>query len=51
MTSAEKITRHNRKSLGTAIDERGYPTLSERREFAREVTAWVARAGAPRSSR
>jgi hypothetical protein len=48
MRSVEKITRHNRKALGPTIDERGYPTLPERREFAREVTSWVARAGAPR---
>ncbi|MGB2713883.1 MAG: M48 family metalloprotease [Vicinamibacterales bacterium] len=51
MATVEKLTRYNRKVLGVTIDESGYPTLSERREFARRVTAWVARASPPRSSR
>ena len=29
--------------FGTAVNETGYPTLSERREFARAVRAWAAR--------
>ena len=51
MAGIEKITRHNLKAFGTAVDDRNYPTLSERREFARAVTAWMARKGSPRSSR
>jgi hypothetical protein len=49
MTSVEKITRYNEKFRGTLIDARGYPTLSERRVFARAVTAWIA--GATRTRR
>lgn len=51
MATVEKLTRYNLKVFGATIDESGYPTLSERREFARQVTAWVARASPPRSSR
>ena len=43
MAGVEKITRYNRELFGTAVNETGYPTLSERREFARAVAAWVAR--------
>jgi hypothetical protein len=42
MTGVEKITRYNREFRGPVVDERGYPTLSERRAFARAVTAWIA---------
>jgi len=41
MTGVEKISRYNREFRGSVIDERGYPTLSERRAFARAVTAWI----------
>ena len=51
VTGIDRVTRHNLKVYGAAVDERNYPTLSERRAFARAVTAWVARAGSPRSSR
>ena len=44
MTGVERITRYNREFRGSAVDERGYPTLSERRAFARALTAWIARA-------
>jgi predicted Zn-dependent protease len=43
IASVEKITRHNRQHFGTAVDETGYPTLFERREFARAVRKWAAR--------
>lgn len=43
MAGVEKITRYNRQVFGTAVNETGYPTLSERREFARAVRAWAAR--------
>jgi len=43
----ERITRYNREFRGPVVDERGYPTLSERRAFAHAVTAWIA--SAPRT--
>jgi hypothetical protein len=42
MTSVEKIMRYNQEVRRAMVDERGYPTLSERRAFARAVTAWIA---------
>jgi hypothetical protein len=42
MTSVEKIMRYNQELRRAMVDERGYPTLSERRAFARAVTAWIA---------
>ena len=39
----EKIMRHNQQLFGTAVNESGYPTLSERREFAPAVRTWAAR--------
>jgi len=48
MTGVEKITRYNREVRWPMVDERGYPTLSERRAFARAVTAWIA--GATRTA-
>jgi hypothetical protein len=47
----EKITRYNRRLFEAAVDESNYPNLSERRQFARAVIAWVARASPQRSSR
>ena len=43
ITGVEKGTRYNLKVLRRAVDDRSYPALSERREFARAVTAWVTR--------
>ena len=48
MTGVEKIARYNREFRGPMVDERGYPTLSERQAFARAVTAWIA--GATRTA-
>jgi hypothetical protein len=51
ITGIEKILIYNRQLFGPAVNESGYPTLSERREFARAVRPWAARgrpAGAPR---
>ncbi len=42
MATLDKLTRYNRKRFGAAIKEDGYPTLAERREFARAVRAWIA---------
>jgi hypothetical protein len=47
MTSVEKIMRYNQEFRRAMVDERGYPTLSERRTFARAVTAWIAGATRP----
>lgn len=43
MAGVEKITRYNQKLVATAIDDSNYPTVSERRSFAHEITAWIAR--------
>jgi hypothetical protein len=47
MTGVEKVTRYNLKVLETRVDDRNYPSLSERREFARAVTAWMAGESSP----
>ena len=43
--AVEKITRYNRKRFPTTIDGTNYPTIAERRSFARRVTAWLQAAG------
>jgi hypothetical protein len=48
MTGIKKVTGYNRERFGAAVDESGYPTLAERREFAREVAAWIT--AAPKTS-
>ena len=50
MTGVEKVMRNNRLIYESSVDESNYPTLSERRKFARAVTAWVAGASPPRSA-
>jgi hypothetical protein len=40
-TALEKLSRYNREKLGTALNESSYPTLGERRTFARAATEWV----------
>jgi len=44
VSAVEKITRYNRLHRPGKMDESGYPTLSERRVFARQVLAWLRRA-------
>ena len=46
----EKISRFNRDHFGTAVNEGNYPTLAERRDFARKVGNWL-RQDAPVTSR
>ena len=46
ISGIEKITRFNRNRLGTALNERNYPTVAERHAFARSIRAWLTR-GAP----
>ena len=41
MTGIEKTSRFNRKRLGTANNERDYPTLAERQAFARAMAAAI----------
>jgi hypothetical protein len=38
----KKMMDFNRVTLGTPINEINYPTLPQRREFARKVEAWTA---------
>ena len=44
VSAVEKITRYNQLHRPGRVDESGYPTLSERRAFARQVLAWLAHA-------
>jgi hypothetical protein len=37
----EKVTRFNRQRFGSAINEKNYPTIAERRAFAREIQQWL----------
>ena len=37
----EKVTRFNRERFGSAINEKNYPTLAERRAFARDIIRWL----------
>lgn len=37
----EKVTRFNRERFGSATNEKSYPTLAERRAFAREIDRWL----------
>jgi hypothetical protein len=37
----DKITRYNQKRCPTRIDVTNYPTIAERRSFARRITAWL----------
>jgi Zn-dependent protease with chaperone function len=39
----EAIERFNRQRLGPARNERTYPSLAERRAFAREIQQWLLR--------
>ena len=44
MSGVQKISRFNRERFGTADNERDYPTLAERRAFARAMSARSAQA-------
>jgi hypothetical protein len=48
MSALEKIGRFNRDRFGAAVNERNYPTVAERRAFARRVRAWLRRHTAER---
>ena len=47
----EKIIRFNRRRLGTAVNEEDYPTLAQRREFARAIAAWEKKSERQRKER
>jgi predicted Zn-dependent protease len=51
VTGLERIDRYNWNFFEAEVERRSYPSLSERRRFAREVTAWLSRASPPRSPR
>ena len=42
ISGVEKIERYDQGLSGSRVDRTNYPTLSERRAFAREVTKWAA---------
>jgi Peptidase family M48 len=42
MAGVQKISRFNRERFGTAVNERDYPTLAQRRAFARAVVKWTS---------
>ena len=46
MRGIEKISRFNQERMGTAINESDYPTVAQRRNFARAVTTWLSRGSA-----
>lgn len=48
ITGADIIARYNRSTFGTAGDQSAYPTMAERRQFARAVAAWMKTANASR---
>ena len=37
----EKVARFNRRRFGEATNEKNYPTVAERRAFAREIQQWL----------
>ena len=39
--AVERVTKSNRQRFGTAANERSYPTVQERRTFAREINRWL----------
>jgi Peptidase family M48 len=41
ISALEKISRFNHDRLGTALNEQNYPTVAERRAFARSVCTWL----------
>jgi hypothetical protein len=49
VTGLERIDRYNWHFFEAEVERRSYPSLSERRRFAREVMAWVSRATPPQS--
>lgn len=40
-SAIEKIGRFNRERFGTAVNERNYPTVAERRAYARRIQTWL----------
>jgi hypothetical protein len=46
ISALEKVVRYNRDRFGAAINEDDYPTIGERRRFARRLVASLGRLGA-----
>jgi hypothetical protein len=46
ISALEKIVRYNRDRFGAALNENDYPTIGERRRFARRLLDWLGRPGA-----
>ena len=42
ISAVEKIDRYNQELSGSRVNRTNYPTLAERRAFARDVTKWAA---------
>ena len=51
VSGIEKVSRFNRERFGTALNEHYYPTVRERRVFARRLRAWLTDSAAPRTLR
>jgi hypothetical protein len=47
ISALEKVVRYNRDRFGAASNEDDYPTIGERRRFARRLGDWLGRPGAP----
>ena len=45
LRGVDRITRYNQKHFPTRINGTNYPTVAERRSFARKVTAWLRAGG------
>lgn len=43
----EKVARFNRQRFGSALNEKNYPTLAERRAFARQIQRWLRDSSGP----
>ena len=50
ISGIEKISRFNKDRFGTAVNERNYPTVAERRAFAGTIRAWLTRGAASNST-
>jgi hypothetical protein len=47
ISALDKVVRYNRDRFGAALNEDDYPTIGERRRFARRLVAWLGRPGPP----
>jgi predicted Zn-dependent protease len=47
ISALDKVVRYNRDRFGAALNEDDYPTIGERRRFARRLVAWLGPPGPP----